>query len=128
MMLKKFLLPSLAVLSLAAPITAEAESLMLGQPGAGATFQIADQDAVFYYLENGDVFEVITTIALGPKGAEMPVRFQNLLAEGEQQKLSIGGYGGQTSATDIILTRKDDQIAIIMDDDGPTIEARLITD
>jgi hypothetical protein len=129
MMLGRVLTSSLAFLSLALPTIASAESdIVLGKSGAGKTLQIAGQDAVVYYLEKGDVFEVITTIAMGPDDAERPVRFQTSLADGEQQKLSIGGYELPASASSVTLTREHGRIAIVTEgDQSSTIEARVTT-
>jgi hypothetical protein len=93
---------SLSAVSLALaaflPFAAAATEL---QPLEAGTFSLSGHTVSVYYMDKGDTFEVVTTIAPGPDAAGAPVRFVGFLPPGQKQVVSIGGFG-TTSAPETL--------------------------
>jgi hypothetical protein len=77
------------VLGSVMPFVAGASEL---KPMQAGTFVLGGQTASVNYTQNGEAFEVVTTI--GPTdGSGAPVRVTGFLLPGQKQMVSVGAYG-----------------------------------
>ena len=102
MMLSNKLIP-LALFALS--LNASAETLT--GPIHGNTLAFADRQASIYYTVHNDSFEVVTTIGTGEGDL---LRFEAELRDGEQQRITLGGYGENQRHASLILSRSGDTV------------------
>lgn len=96
-----------------------AASLVLAQSAFAANLapmeprfvDVGERNAVVYYTDTAEGFEVVVTIAANSPDDGTSIRSVVTLAPGQQTRLSLGGSVGQTPAT-IIIRRDADSLTI----------------
>ena len=96
----------------AAPLTAQADTLTVGQ---AKTTALADWYANIHYTAMEETCEVVITIAPGVDEAGRPMRVVSRLADGQSQTISMGGYGEDTRLTTLTVWRIADQVSFDVD-------------
>ena len=105
-MLKKL---ALALALAGAPLAvAEAGTLTAGE---AATTALADRHANIYYTVVEGTYQVVITVSPGPDEGGPPMRIVGELAEGESQRISIGGFGNDTLLTTLTVERTSNQVS-----------------
>ncbi|HEX5078527.1 MAG TPA: hypothetical protein VFV80_05200 [Geminicoccaceae bacterium] len=89
------------------PVGAYASEL---KPLEAGTFLLGSQSVSVYYTVEGDVFQVVTTIAPdGTSGA--PMRFVGFLQPGEKALVSSGEFGTRASPATLVLVHQGDRLS-----------------
>jgi hypothetical protein len=105
-----YLLRAIA-LTTVAPL-AMAEETVMDTPNASVTLPFADSYASTFYTVDNDIFRVVIAFATASEENEKLIRQIVQLKDGQSYRLSIGGYGNETQATTITMTRKNARILV----------------
>lgn len=93
---------------------ASADTKLLAEPLAGATMFFADRYATAYYSIDKEKFRTVVTIAPGPATEGEPVQLVNSLVDGESDEYLVGGYGKNSIAVTLELSRRGGSITAIV--------------
>lgn len=81
------------LLATATSFAAQAETITLSTPLAGATLHSDDVDMSVYWTKSGDAYEVVAFYAPRGEGAA-PQKLQMLLENGDHVTFSLPGFSG----------------------------------
>lgn len=92
-------------------------------PFQGNTLTFADRQASIYYTVDNDLFNVVTTIGTGEGDV---LRFVSGLHDGEQQRVDLGGYGGNKRHASLILSRSGNTITANIEERADVIQTSTL--
>ncbi|GJM04096.1 MAG: hypothetical protein DHS20C09_00870 [marine bacterium B5-7] len=107
MKLKLFLIAALLAVSSTQVIAVETA---LQTPLAGSTLWFSDKYTNAFYTIEQEANLVVISLAAGPNDDTQPIQHTVKLNDGQDYKVSVGGYGENRLTVTLILTRTDDRI------------------
>ena len=90
------------------PFAADASEL---KPLEAGTFVLGSQSVSIYYTVNGDIYEVVTTIASDAETSGAPIRFVGFLQPGQKALVSAGQFGETTVPETLELVHQGHQLS-----------------
>jgi hypothetical protein len=106
----KVLFRLIAGLLALSPLYVHAIEFVMSTPNAAVTLPIEGSKGSSFYVVDGERFNVIVAFTVGSEDKEQLVRQVIQLMDGQTYQVSIGGFGLDTKATTVRLTRKDQAI------------------
>ncbi len=107
--MKAIIAASSLTLALLLPTMSSASEL---KPMQGGTFELGDQNASIYFIERGENYQVVTTIAPDAEMAGAPIRFVSLLQPGQIETISVGSYEQAAASTTLELVHDGDVLLV----------------
>jgi hypothetical protein len=95
-------------LAAALPVGAAASEL---KPMQAGTFVLGAQSVSVYYVQSGDDFEVVTTIAPNGGTSGAPIRFVGFLEPGQKALVSAGQFGSTAAPDTLQLVHQGDLLS-----------------
>jgi hypothetical protein len=89
------------------PLTVKAVEIEMNTPNAAVSLPIEGRKGSTFYTVDGDRFNVVVAFTVGSGEKEQLIRQVVQLTDGQTYRVSIGGFGDDTKATTISLTRRD---------------------
>ena len=109
----------IAAVSVLIALAGSARGETLYGPLQGNTLELADHMVSLYYTDEGDYYEVVTTLGANANHDYLS-RFTAQLSDGEDYHITLGGYGSNRTLVTLTISRSGAQVRADIHTDSDT--------